>query len=188
MLKIKFFGCIFRIRKIFTLLSEFSKFLPNAFCVLETTRRLTYYALSLKTPGIVIFNTVRCGRMRLIYALLHFIGEETVVERLNNLLEIVQVISDKTRLKIFTILSLTEWLSWSHLVTHSSVIPSVFFFLPPYFFLPSFPLLMFFWLSFQNWLILEVIFVKHLLCVRHCVNCWGCNNRKDRHGYCPHRT
>lgn len=150
MLKIKFFGCIFRIRNFFTLLSEFSKFLPNAFCVLETTRRLTYYAPSLKTPGIVIFNTVRYGWMHLIYALPHFIGEETVVERLNNLLEIVQVISDKTKTQNLHYFEL-DWMTFMKSFSYSFVSHSKCLFLSSSLFLPSiFPFIDVFLIKFSK--------------------------------------
>lgn len=42
-----------------------------------------------------IFSTVIYGRMHLMCAFPHFMDEETVVERLNNLLKMVQLISDK---------------------------------------------------------------------------------------------
>lgn len=29
---------------------------------------------------------------------------------------------------------------------------------------------------------IQHLFIEHLLCVKHCANCWGYNDKEERHG------
>lgn len=29
---------------------------------------------------------------------------------------------------------------------------------------------------------IQHVFIEHLLCVKHCANCWGYNDKEERHG------